>query len=98
MENEYDLIDRVFEYREEKSLESIQQDFDILKDKVKHIKKEEIDKLISAIPTQYNLIKKQLTSNIENLIMDYNITMAYYNKKYYKQGFKDATKLNNICK
>ena len=45
-----------------------------------------------------NLLKEQLTSNIEDLIIDYNITMAYYNKKYYKQGFKDATNLINICK
>lgn len=98
MNNEYDLLDKVFEYREGEFLENISDDFNLLKNKVKHVKKEEIDRLISNLPEEYNLLKEQLTSNIEDLIIDYNITMAYYNKKYYKQGFKDATNLINICK
>lgn len=65
-----------------------------LKDRLKNIDRKEIDELISTIPEEKADIKQELTNSIDNLIADYNIIVAYYNKKYYKQGYIDATNLN----
>ena len=65
-----------------------------LKDRLKNIDRKEIDELISTSPEEKADIKQELTNSIDNLIADYNIIVAYYNKKYYKQGYIDATNLN----
>lgn len=92
---EYKLIDKLFEIREEDGIKDIQNDICFLKNRVKGIKREEIESLISDVP-QGN--KEKILSNIDNLIADYNIMLAYYNKKYYKQGFEDALEIERKCK
>ena len=92
---EYKLIDKLFEIREEDSIKEIQNDMFYLKNRVKGIKKEEIKDLITNI-SQDN--KERLLNSIDNLIADYNIILAYYNKKYYKQGFEDALEIERKCK
>ena len=72
-------------------------DLTSLNDKIKGINKEEITKLISKIPDENDKLRKELTNKLNNLVADYNILVAYYNKKYYKQGFEDATNLIRIC-
>lgn len=92
---EYKLIDKLFELREEEGIKDIQIDMSYLKNRVKGIKREEIESLISNVPQEN---KEKLFSNIDNLIADYNIMLAYYNKKYYKQGFEDALEIERKCK
>ncbi|MCI8353213.1 MAG: hypothetical protein HFJ58_06540 [Clostridia bacterium] len=92
---EYKLIDKLFKYREEDGIKDIQEDMSLLKNRVKGIKREEIESLISDVP-QGN--KEKILSNIDNLIADYNIMLAYYNKKYYKQGFEDALEIGRKCR
>lgn len=92
---EYKLIDKLFKYREEDGIKDIQEDMSFLKNRVKGIKREEIESLISDVP-QGN--KEKILSNIDNLIADYNIMLAYYNKKYYKQGFEDALEIERKCR
>lgn len=92
---EYKLIDKLFEFREEDGIKDIQADMCFLKNRIKGIKREEIESLISCVP-QAN--KEKILSNIDNLVADYNIILAYYNKKYYKQGFEDALEIERKCK
>lgn len=69
-------------------------DITFLKNRLKNIDRKEINELISSIPKEKSNIKEKLTNSIDNLVADYNIIVAYYNKKYYKQGFIDATNIN----
>lgn len=92
---EYKLIDKLFAVREEEGIKNIKNDMSYLKNRVKGIKIEEIESLISDIP-QKN--KEKLLNNINDLIADYNIMLAYYNKKYYKKGFEDALEIERKCK
>lgn len=98
MEKEYSLLDKFFSYREEEFLEEIDNDIKLLKDRLKGIDKEEIKHMIGNIPEENVEIKEKLENGIDNLIEDYNILVAYYNKKFYKQGFNDAIMLNCKCK
>ncbi len=41
--------------------------------------------------------KKEVICKIEKLIENYEIQIAYYSKKNYKQGFKDAFLLYTQC-
>lgn len=68
-----------------------------MKQKIKDINRKEITKIINNIPQENNELKEKLETCIDNLIADYNIMLAYYNKKYYKQGFEDATCIMKIC-
>lgn len=68
-----------------------------LQQKIKGINREEITKIINNIPQGNAELKEKLTYTIDNLIADYNIMLAYYNKKYYKQGFEDAKNIMKIC-
>jgi len=94
---DYNLLDKFFEFREEESLDNIQNDMSILKNRVKDIKRNEISKLIESIPDENGKLKENLANSIENLVADYNVMLAYYNKKYYKQGFEDAAFLGREC-
>ena len=97
MEKEYSLLDKVFSYREEEFLEEIDNDIKSLKDRLKCVDKKEIKNIISNIPKEKVELKEKLENGIDDLIADYNILVAYYNKKFYKQGFNDAIMLNCKC-
>lgn len=97
MEKEYNLLDRFFSYREEEFLEEIDDDIKSLKNRLKCIDKKEIKNIIEDIPKENVELKEKLENGIDDLIADYNILVAYYNKKFYKQGFNDAIMLNCKC-
>lgn len=97
MEKEYNLLDRFFSYREEEFLEEIDDDIKSLKNRLKCVDKKEIKNIIRDIPKENIDLKEKLENGIDNLIADYNVLVAYYNKKFYKQGFNDAIMLNCKC-
>lgn len=96
MEKEYNIIDKFFEYREEIFLENADKDKCVLENKIKDINRDSINKVLDTIPNENKELKEKLQSSIDNLVADYNVILAYYNKKYYKQGFSDASILNKI--
>ena len=95
--DEYNLIDKFFDFREEENLENIQIDLNTLKNRVRDIKRKKINRLVATIPEESSDLKEQLINSIDNLVADYNVLLAYYNKKYYKQGFEDANYLSRKC-
>lgn len=96
--DEYNIIDKLFKIREDDILTDVENDMALLKNRVKGIKKEEITKLIADIPQENTDLKEKLIDRIDNMVADYNIMLAYYNKKYYKQGFEDALEIEIKCK
>lgn len=96
-ENE-NILDTFFKIRQDDMLEEMDTDRVSLRNLLKQINQKELNNTINTLPDEYETIKKDLYQKIENLIGDYEIKMAYYNKKYYKQGFSDAIMLNNSCK
>ncbi len=95
--NDYDIIDRLFMEREEETISNIEDDVLVLKNKVKGAKKGEINAIIADFPKENSELKEKLLNYIDNLVVDYNIMLAYYNKKYYKQGFEDALEIKRKC-
>lgn len=98
MDEDYNILDNFFYLRDEEISEDIESDTKYLKTVLKNVKEESIEQRIQTLPEEYNDIKKDILSKINDLIGDYNIKIAYYNKKYYKQGFRDAIDLCNTCK
>lgn len=95
---EYNILDKLYIYREEENLENIKSDMYILGNRLKDIERKEIDRLISNISRENANLKQQLRNSIDDIVANYNIMLAYYNKKYYKQGFEDAIYLESKCK
>lgn len=98
MDKEYSLLDKLFNYREEELSENMDKDAKCFKKILKNVRQEDIVNLIDTLPEDYKEIKKEILNKLDNLIANYNIKISYYNKKYYKQGFKDAIDLFNSCK
>lgn len=91
---EENIIDTFFNIRQDEFLEEMGEDIDILRPVLKQENKKELQQNINEIPNEYEELKTKLKNGIDDLISNYEIKMAYYHKKYYKQGFKDAVMLN----
>lgn len=91
---EENIIDTFFNIRQDEFLEEMGEDIDILRPVLKHENKKELQENINEIPNEYEELKTKLKNGVDDLISNYEIKMAYYHKKYYKQGFKDAVMLN----
>lgn len=98
MDKEYNILDKFFSLREEELAGEIETDTKYLKSMLKNVRQEDIVKKIKLLPDEYNNVKIDILNKIDDLIGNYNIKIAYYNKKYYKQGFIDAIDLCNTCK
>ena len=96
-ENE-NILDTFFRFRQEDLMEEMEQDRACLKKLLKQTQITKLEETIGQLPNQYDTIKKELYKKVDNLIGDYEIKLAYYSKKYYKQGFNDAILLQQECK
>ncbi len=92
------IIDRFFNIRQDDFLEEMSTDIEFLKPVLKQENRKKIQENIDEIPNEYEDLKTRLKNNIDDLISNYEIKMAYYHKKYYKQGFEDAIMLNSHLK
>lgn len=95
---EQNILDTFFNLRQDDLLEEMDMDRVCLKKRLKQINRQGLNDAINTLPDEYKTIKKDLYQKIDELVSDYEIKMAYYNKKYYKQGFNDAIMLNCKCK
>lgn len=95
---EQNILDTFFNLRQDDMLEEMDTDRTSLRNVLKQINQKELKDIIDTLPDEYETVKKNLCEKIDNLVGDYEIKMAYYNKKYYKQGFSDAVMLNCKCK
>lgn len=91
---EENIIDTFFNIRQDEFLEEMAEDISVLSPILKRENKRKLQENIDEIPNEYEELKTKLKNDVEDLISNYEIKMAYYHKKYYKQGFKDAVMLN----
>lgn len=97
MKEDQNILDTFFNIRQEDLLDEMGTDRAYLKSRLKQIRRQGINDTIDQLPEEYVTLKNELYQKIEELVGDYEIKMAYYNKKYYKQGFHDAVMLNCKC-
>ena len=97
MKEDQNILDTFFNIRQEDLLDEMDTDRAYLKSRLKQIRRQGINDTIDQLPEEYVTLKNELYQKIEELVGDYEIKMAYYNKKYYKQGFHDAVMLNCKC-
>lgn len=93
MRKQENMIEQFFKLRQGDLLEEMGEDREILRNSLKQINNKRLIESMSKLPEEYEEIKRQIYEYIEDLANDYEIKMAYYDKKYYKQGFEDAVLL-----
>ena len=94
MRKQENMIEQFFKLRQGDLLEEMGEDREILRNSLKQINNKRLIESMSKLPEEYEEIKRQIYEYIEDLANDYEIKMAYYDKKYYKQGFEDAVLLH----
>ncbi|MBO5478315.1 MAG: hypothetical protein J6A04_01110 [Clostridia bacterium] len=95
---ENDILDAFFNLRQEDMLEDGKEDIKVLEKTLKDITTQQLQNTIQDLPEECKEIKEKLSEQLDDLVINYQIKMAYYDKKYYKQGFNDAIMINCCCK
>lgn len=98
MKEKEDILDMFFNLRQEDLLEKRKEDIKVLEKSLKDITTGQLQNTIRNLPEECNEIKEKLSEQLNDLVINYQIKMAYYDKKYYKQGFNDAIMLNCSCR
>lgn len=97
MKKEQDLLDIYFREREEDMTNLYKEDRKYFEPILKKTGSKQVKSTIEQLPEEYQDIKEKLKKELEDITINYDIKLAYYNKKYYKQGFEDAIYLNKEC-
>lgn len=91
-----DILDKIYTARQYDFEKNANIDRKELADKLNHITIEEVEAVIQKnIEEQYK--KQELMEKLDKLVENYEIKMAYYMEKGYKQGFKDGVNLLKQC-
>lgn len=91
-----DMLDKIYEARQNDFEKRANMDRKELAEKLNHITIEEVEAVIQKnIEEQFQ--KKELMEKLDKLVENYEIKMAYYMEKGYKQGFKDGVNLIKQC-
>lgn len=91
-----DMLDKIYTARQYDFESRANMDRKELADKLNHITIEEVEAVIQKnIEEEYK--KQELMEKLDKLVENYEIKMAYYMEKGYKQGFKDGVNLLKQC-
>ena len=93
--NKADILDKIYEIRQEDFEAESSKDREYLSKILNEVKVEKIEEKINEVLNKEEA--KNITKKIELLVENYEIQIAYYSKKNYKQGFKDAICLYTQC-
>ncbi len=94
--NNVDMLDKIYDVRQEELQEESSMDRTILKNELNGIELEKIEETIKSLNNDINL-KEKVIKDIQKLVEDYEIKIAYFSEKNYKIGFKDAFSLCKQC-
>lgn len=94
--NTTDMIGKIYNARQEELQEESRMDRAILKNELSGIELEKIEETIKSLNDDID-IKEKVIKDIQKLVEDYEIKIAYYSEKNYKIGFKDAFSLCKQC-
>lgn len=91
-----DMLGKIYDARLEELQEESKIDRAKLKNELNGVKLEEIEKTIKGLNSDI-CEKEKIMEDIQKLVEDYEIQIAYYSEKNYKIGFKDAFSLWRQC-
>ena len=91
-----DMLAKIYEIRQNDFEELSSMEREEIKEKINYITIEEIQEIIEKNITEQSTIE-DLLEKLDNLIENYEIKMAFYMEKRYKQGFQDAIRLLHQC-
>ena len=95
-EEEINMLDRIYNTRLYDFEKNANIDRKELANKLNNVTMEEIEKILQDnLKEQYK--KQEIIGKLDKLIEDYEIKIAYYMEKRYKQGFIDAIHLIKEC-
>jgi len=90
------ILDKIYNARQYDFEQKANLERKELANKLNHVTIEEIEKIIHEnIEEQHK--KQELIDKLDKLIENYEIKMAYYMERRYKQGFKDGVNLLKQC-
>lgn len=94
--NNVDMLGKIYNVRQEELQEESIMDRTILKNELNGIELEKIEETIKSLNNDINS-KEKVIKDIQKLVEDYEIKIAYFSEKNYKIGFKDAFSLCKQC-
>lgn len=91
-----DMLDKIYAARQYDFESKASIDRKELENKLNHITIDEVEAVIQQkIKEEDN--RQELIEKLDKLVENYEIKMAYYMEKGYKQGFKDGVNLLKQC-
>ena len=91
-----DMLGKIYDARQEEIQAEDKDDRVILKNELNGIELEKIEEIIKNLNEDIS-VKEKVIKDIQKLVEDYEIKIAYYSEKNYKIGFKDAFSLCKQC-
>lgn len=91
-----DMLGKIYDVRQEELQVEDKKDRVILKSELNGIELERIEETIKNLNEDIN-VKEKVIKDIQKLVEDYELKIAYYSEKNYKIGFKDAFSLWKQC-
>ena len=96
VEEKINMLDRIYNTRMYDFEQNANIDRKELAEKLNNVTMEEIEKILQdSLKEQYK--KQEIIGKLDKLVENYEIKMAYYMEKRYKQGFIDAIHLIKEC-
>lgn len=91
-----DMLGKIYDARQEELQSEDKNDRVMLKNELNGIELEKIEETIKGLNEDIN-VKEKVMKDIQKLVEDYAIKIAYYSEKNYKIGFRDAFSLCKQC-
>ena len=92
-EDNLDMLSKIFECRQYDIEENREEDKIYFEEMLNDIDLNRIYKIIDNVCMQEELIRDNLHELLQKLIENYDMKIAYYSEKYYKQGLIDGMNL-----
>lgn len=92
-EENLDMLSKIFECRQYDIEEDSQEDQIFFQEKLNDIDLNTIYEIIDNVCVEEELIRNNLHELLQKLIENYDMKIAYYTEKYYKQGIVDGMNL-----
>lgn len=94
--NSIDMLSKIYDVRQEELQSEDGMDRRILKSELNGIELEKIEETIKSLNEDI-VVKEKVINDVQKLVEDYELKIAYYSEKNYKIGFKDAFSLCRQC-
>lgn len=91
-----DMLGKIYDARQEELQVEDKEDRVILKSELNGMELEKIEETIKSLNEDIS-VKEKVIKDIQKLVEDYELKIAYYSEKNYKIGFKDAFLLYKQC-